>query len=85
MYSGSYIEHCQSKSNILFCSNPLKTNNQTGILMDYRQIHAEEREEWNPKHTTTLHSALQHGALNVELNADSRAEIMEENHPVLEG
>ena len=53
--------------------------------MDYRQIHAEEREEWNPKHTATLHLALQHGALNVELNADSRAEIMEENHPVLEG
>ena len=67
MYSGSCIEHCQSNSNILFCSNPLKTNNQTGILMDYRHTHAEEREEWNPKHTTTLHSALQHGALNVEL------------------
>ena len=46
MYSGSCIEHCQSNSSILFCSNPLKTNNQTGILMDYRQIHAEEREEW---------------------------------------
>ena len=54
MYSGSCIEHCQSNSNILFFSNPLKMNNQTGILMNYRQIHAEEREEWNPKHTTTL-------------------------------
>ena len=54
MYSGSGIQHCQSNSNILFFSNPLKMNNQTGILMNYRQIHAEEREEWNPKHTTTL-------------------------------
>ena len=43
MYSGSCIEHCQSSSNILFCSNPLKMNKQTGILMDYR--HTEEREE----------------------------------------
>ena len=60
-------------------------NNQTGILMDYRQIHAEEREEWNPKHATTLHSALQHGAQNVEFIAGNRAEIMEEKHPVLEG
>ena len=66
-------------------SNPLKTNNQTGILMDYRRTHAEEREEWNPKHTTTLLSALQHGALNVEFTAGSRAEIIEEKHPVLEG
>ena len=58
-------------------------NKQTGILMDYR--HTEEREEWNPKHTTTLLSALQHGALNVEFTAGSRAEIIEEKHPVLEG
>ena len=45
IYFGSCIEHCQSNSSILFCNNPLKPNNQTGILMDYLQTHAEERKE----------------------------------------
>ena len=33
----------------------------------------------------TLHIALQHGVLNVEFITGSRAEFIEDKHPVLEG